>query len=132
MSFKQDLINIDPETETQKVIENIKFNINQKLKRKGAVVGISGGIDSSVVLALCVKALGEKRVLGVMMPEKDSSSENFRLAKNLVQKWQVSYIIEDITPALFGFNSYQRRDDAIRNIFPEFDISYKGKRRIFF
>jgi NAD+ synthase len=90
-------------------------------------VGISGGIDSSVVLALCVRALGEKRVLGVMLPEKDSSPENFIFARKLAEKFKVDYIIEDITPALFGFQSYQRRDDAIRNIFPEYDISYKVK-----
>ncbi|MCI0495853.1 NAD(+) synthase [candidate division KSB1 bacterium] len=127
MAFKCDLINIIPETETEKITENIKATVSQKLRRKGAVVGISGGIDSSVVLALCVRALGEKRVLGVMLPEKDSSPENFILARKLVQKLKVDYVIEDITPALIGFKCYQRRDDAIRNIFPEYDISYKVK-----
>ncbi len=127
MAFKCDLINIIPETETEKITENIKATVSQKLRRKGAVVGISGGIDSSVVLALCVRALGEKRVLGVMLPEKDSSPENFILARKLVQKLNVDYVIEDITPALIGFKCYQRRDDAIRNIFPEYDISYKVK-----
>jgi NAD+ synthase len=127
MAFKRDLINIIPETETEKITENIKTAVSQKLRRKGAVVGISGGIDSSVVLALCVRALGEKRVLGVMLPEKDSSPENFILARKLAQKFKVDCIIEDITPALFGFQSYQLRDDAIRNIFPEYDISYKVK-----
>ncbi len=127
MAFKRELINIVHETETKKITENIKTIISQKLRRKGALVGISGGIDSSVVLALCVRALGEKRVLGVMLPEKDSSPENFIFARKLAEKFKVDYIIEDITPALFGFQSYQRRDDAIRNIFPEYDISYKVK-----
>ena len=127
MAFTHELIHIDSETETQKIVENIRTTVSQKLRRKGAVVGISGGIDSSVVLALCVRALGEKRVLGVMLPEKDSSPDNFILARKLVQKLNVDYVIEDMTPALFGFQAYHRRDDAICHIFPDYDISYKVK-----
>ena len=127
MAFNRELIHLNPETETEKIVAKIKTDITQKLRKKGAVVGISGGLDSSVVLSLCVKALGEKRVLGVMMPEKDSSPDSFSLARKLVQQLNVGYIIEDMTAALFGFKSYQRRDDAIRNIFPEYDLSYKVK-----
>lgn len=127
MSFTSDLININAEVETEKIITKIGTDIAQKLRKKGAVVGISGGIDSSVVLALCIRALGEKRVLGIVMPEKDSSPENFRLTRKLVQQLKVDYIIEDMTAALLGFQSYQRRDDAIQNIFPEYDISYSVK-----
>lgn len=127
MNFEKNLIKLDPKTETEKIISKLKSDMSKNLKKKGVVVGISGGIDSSVVLALSVKALGAKRVLGIMMPEMDSSPENFQLSRQLIQKFNVDYLIEDMTPALFGFKSYQRRDDAIRNIFPEYDISYKVK-----
>lgn len=126
MNFSKDLIKINPAKETDRIISKLQSDIKE-LKKKGAVVGISGGIDSSVVLALCVKALESNRVLGVMMPEKDSSPDNLRLTKKLIQKLKVDYVIEDITPALFGFKSYQRRDESVRNIFPEYDISYKVK-----
>ena len=127
MNFSKNLIKIDPASETDKIVSKLKTDILKNLRKKGAVVGISGGIDSSVVLALSVKALGSNRVLGVMMPEKDSNPDNFVLARKLAKNLNVEYIIEDMTDALYGFKSYQRRDDAIRNLFPEYDISYKTK-----
>ena len=127
MNFSKNLIKIDPANETDKIVSKLKTDILKNLRKKGAIVGISGGIDSSVVLALTVKALGSNRVLGVMMPEKDSNPDNFVLARKLAKNLNVEYIIEDMTDALYGFKSYQRRDDAIRNLFPEYDISYKTK-----
>ncbi len=91
------------------------------LKRLGAVVGISGGIDSSVCLALTAKAFGPEKVLGIMMPEKDSSPESEQLAKELAAKFGVKAIKEDITSALSGFKCYERRDEAVRRVFPEYD-----------
>lgn len=127
MNFSKDLIKLDPAKETEQIITKLKFDISHNLKKKGAVVGISGGIDSSVVLGLCATALGSSRVLGLMLPEKDSSPDNFRYARKLVKKFNVDYLIEDLTPALYGFKSYQRRDEAIRNIFSEYNESYKVK-----
>ncbi len=126
MHFSKELLKINPQQEADKIVSKLKADIFQVLKKKGAVIGISGGIDSSVAFALSVQALG-KRVLGVMLPEKDSSPDNFRLASKLAQQLDAEYIIEDMTPALYGFNCYQRRDEAIRHIFPEFDMSYKVK-----
>ncbi|MEO8398498.1 MAG: NAD(+) synthase [Ignavibacteriaceae bacterium] len=121
------LIKIDPKKEAEKIIEKLKNDLSKTLKKRGAVVGISGGIDSSVVLALCAKAFGPKKVLGVMLPEKESSKDNFILARSLCKKFEVEYIIEDITGALEGFNCYNRRDEAIKRVFPEFDKSFKAK-----
>ncbi len=61
------------------------------------------------------------------MPEKDSSPDNFVLARKLAKNLNVEYIIEDITDALYGFKSYQHHDDEIRNLFAEYNISYKAK-----
>ena len=123
----KELIKIDPQKETENIISKLKNDMTKILRKRGAVVGISGGIDSSVVLALCAKAFGPNKVLGVMLPEKESSKDNFILARSLCKKYGVKYIIEDITGALEGFGCYKRRDDAIRRIFPEFDNSYKAK-----
>lgn len=127
MSFSKDSVKINAEQETKNIVLNLRDDIIRKLKRRGAVIGISGGIDSSIVLALCVKALGAEKVLGVMMPEKDSSEDNFVLANKLAEKFNVKYVIEDMTPALYGFQSYQRRDEAIKRIFPEYELGYKVK-----
>ncbi len=127
MPYSKQSMRINPETETEKITSQLKSDIFKRLKRRGAVVGISGGIDSSVVVALCAKAFGPEKVLGIIMPEKDSSPENFPLVKKLIDKFKVQHIIEDMTAALYGFDTYRRRDEAIQKVFPEYDMSYKTK-----
>ncbi|MFZ5519457.1 MAG: NAD(+) synthase [Candidatus Zhuqueibacterota bacterium] len=127
MPFSKESVLLDIAVETEKIVTKLRADVAHTLKKRGAVVGISGGIDSSVVLALCAKAFGPQKVFGVMMPEKDSSSDSFILAKSLVRKFSVDYVLEDMTPALYGFGTYARRDEAIRQIFPEYDVSYKAK-----
>ncbi len=97
------------------------------LKKRGVVVGISGGIDSSVVAALCVKAIGAKRVIGVAMPEKESSPESLKLARELAEKLNIKLIVEDMTPGLEGMDAYRRRDEAVKKIFPEYEPGWDFK-----
>ena len=127
MKFNKDSIKIDPVAETEKIVTRLKEEIAFKLRKKGALVGVSGGIDSSVVLALCVKAIGSEKVLAVMLPERDSSPDSLSLAKILTNKLNVSYVVEDISDVLDGFGCYRRRDEAVKRIFPEYDKSYKMK-----
>ncbi len=127
MSSLESLINIDPQKETERIIEKLRDDLSKTLRKRGAVVGISGGIDSSVVLALCAKAFGPKKVLGIMLPEKESSKDNYVLARELTKTFDVDYVIEDITGPLEGFGVYRRRDAAIKRVFPEYDQSYKAK-----
>ena len=108
--------------------EKLKKDVFIQLRRKGAIVGISGGIDSSVTLALAVKAVGAKNVLGILMPEKDSSGDSKTLALKLAEKFGVQTIEEDITSALNGFGCYHRRDEAVAKVFPEYNPEeYKMK-----
>ena len=97
------------------------------MKKGGAVVGISGGIDSSVVAALCVKAFGPKRVLGVMMPEGDSSPDSKNLALVLADRLGIEAIEENISAGLEGLGCYRKRDEAIKSVFEEFGPDYKSK-----
>ena len=91
-------------------------------------MGISGGIDSSVCLALTAKAFGPEKVLGIMMPEKDSNPDSEILAKELADKFGVRALKENITPVLSGFACYGRRDEAVKRVFPEYNPSeYKMK-----
>ena len=105
------------------IVLNLKQDVHSVLNRTGGVIGISGGIDSSVTLALAVKALGTDKVLGIMLPEKDSSPESLELARKLTNKFGIQAIIEDITDALAGFGCYERRDKAVNRIFPEYNPS---------
>lgn len=126
------LINMtfNAQEEIERITRKLSNDIYGVLKKKGAVVGISGGVDSSVVLALCVKAVGADKVLAVLMPEKESEAESLFLAKDLASFYHVNYIIEDITAALEGLGCYKRRDEAIRKLFPEYGQDCKLKIRI--
>ena len=127
--FSKDIILLDDvESVINKIINKLQQDVFHNLKRLGAVVGISGGIDSSVCLALSAKAFGPEKVLGIIMPEKDSSSDSEELARELAGKFGVKTIKEDITSALSGFKCYERRDEAVRRIFPKYDPkTYKMK-----
>ncbi|MCB2219254.1 MAG: NAD(+) synthase [Bacteroidetes bacterium] len=120
--FSKDILKIDDiEALIQKLSDKLVDDIFRKYKRRGAVVGISGGIDSSVTLALAVKAFGANRVFGVMMPEKDSSPDSKDLAQVLADKYGVEAVVENIRPALEGLQCYDRRDEAIMRVFPDFN-----------
>jgi NAD+ synthase len=109
-------------------IENaIRQQVLGTLRRRGAVVGVSGGIDSSVVAALCARALGRDRVLALSMPERDSSSDALRLARLLVDGLGVRHAVEDISPALAALGCYERQAEAIRTVFPEYGEGWRCK-----
>jgi NAD+ synthase len=127
MNFGRNIIKIDAAKEAERIMNKLKNDVTHLLKKRGAVVGISGGIDSSVVLALCAKAFGADKVVGIMMPEHDSNPDSLILARKLSRKFGVEYVVEDMTAALAGFGCYRRRDEAIKRVFPEFDSSFKAK-----
>jgi len=127
--FHKGIIKLDNVAKTSEVLqESIKKYILGTFRKRGAIIGISGGIDSSVTLALAVNALGSDKVLGIMLPEKDSSPESARLAADLAEKFGVKTLYEDITGALEGFGCYKRRDEAVAKVFPQYDPqTYKMK-----
>jgi NAD+ synthase len=129
MRFSKKSIDIDPATETERIVTGLRQTVRQIMRRRGAVVGISGGIDSAVVLALCVRAFEPDKVVALILPERDSSPDSERLARDLAKRFGVAPIHEDITAALEGFGCYRRRDEAIRRVFSEYDASagYKAK-----
>lgn len=127
--FSKEIILLeDPESAVNQIIEKLRSDILTVFKRNGAVIGISGGIDSSVCMALAAKAFGPEKVLGIMLPEKDSNPDSEMLARDLAAKFGVRVIKEEITSALSGYNCYERRDEAVKRVFPEYDPkTYKMK-----
>ena len=111
----------DIEKAVDRICNKLSEDVFNVLRRKGGVVGISGGIDSSVTLALAARALGAENILGVMLPEKDSSPESRLMAQNLADKFGVKAIVEDITSALGGFQCYSRRDEAVKRVIPDYN-----------
>ena len=120
--FSKDILKIkDIEALSDYLGNMLKEQIFVKHKRRGAVIGISGGIDSSVSMALAAKYLGPEKVFGIMMPEKDSSPDSESMAEKLAKKFGVPHVLENIRPALEGLKCYERRDEAIKKVFPDFN-----------
>ena len=128
--FSKNILHIDDiEKECNVIIEKLKADVTQKLNRRGGVVGISGGIDSSVVMALSARAFGPQKLLGIMLPEQDSSDDSRMLAQKLADKFSIPTLVENITGALDGFGCYRRRDEAVARVIPGFDPQ-KDKMKI--
>src|SRR4051812_42950839 len=111
MTFGDHVLTIDPAAETERIVSMLRSNVGQSMRKRGAVVGISGGIDSSVCLALSMRAFGSQRTVAVIMPERDSDPESRELATMLANHFDVEPIVENITPILDGFGCYARRDE---------------------
>lgn len=122
-----DMLRIEPAAETGRIVAGIRDIVLRQLKRKGAVVAVSGGVDSSVVAFLCARALGGDRVLLLLMPETDSSPDSLRLGRLLAESVAARSVVEDISPILAAARSYQRRDEAVRMVAPAYGEGYKCK-----
>lgn len=128
ITFGRHSLNLDVEQETHRLVEGLRQSVHQTLHRQGAVLGISGGIDSSVVLALCVRAFGPERVVALMLPEGESSPDSEMLAQMLADHYGLQTVIkEDISGALEGLGCYQRRNAAIERLFPDFGSGWGAK-----
>jgi len=124
--FGRASLRIDPELETAKISANLTAYLAQS-KRRGVVVALSGGIDSSVVAAVCVAALGRERVFGLHMPERESSSDTIMLSRLLAKSLGIDSAFEEISPILEAAGAYRRRDEAIRKVCPGYGPGYKSK-----
>jgi len=125
-SFSADVLRLDCAKETEKIVTGLRQVLRQ-FKRRGLVVALSGGIDSSVVGALCVRALGKDKVLGLLMPERDSSPDTLRLSRLIVEHLEIPVVTEDITSILEAVGCYRRRDEAIKSVIGEYGPDYKCK-----
>ncbi len=125
--FSMNALNLDVEKEDKEIEEGLVQVVYHQLHRQGAVVGISGGVDSSVVLALCARVFGSEHVVGILLPEKESSPENVDLAQRVADQYQVKTVTENISAALEGFGCYRRRDEAIRLVIPEYQPGWDVK-----
>ena len=128
--FSRDVLRIDAPSVAGAIEKTIREQVLGTLRRRGAVVGMSGGIDSSVVAALCARSLGAGRVVGLLMPERDSSGDALRLGRLLADHLGIRHVVEDIAPALEGLGCYARQLEAIRMVFPEYGDGWKCKLTI--
>jgi len=120
-------LRIDPDRETSRIATALRDHLGSVLGRRGLVVAMSGGIDSSVCAGLAVRAVGPSRVLGLMLPERESDPVSLRLARTWADALGIEHIVEDIAPTLEACGCYQRRDAAIARVVPDYGPGWRSK-----
>jgi NAD+ synthase len=128
--FSRQALRIDAQQVADQIEKAIRERVMGTLRKRGAVVGMSGGIDSSVVAALCTRALGKDKVIGLLMPERDSSDDALRLGRMLAEHLGIRHAVENIAPALQGLGCYDRQLEAIRMAVPEYGPGWRCKLTI--
>ncbi len=124
------VLDIDLGDEVEKIAARLREILRMDLHRRGLVVAMSGGIDSSVCAALAVEALGKSKVFGILMPEKDSSSNSLKRGKLLAEHLGIEFEEHDILPTLESIGCYRWRDAAIKKVFPDFSSEDGWKNKI--
>jgi NAD+ synthase len=121
------VLEFNADTEIAGIAQRMRELLSRELSRRGLVIAMSGGIDSSVCAALAVQAIGPKRVFGLLLPERDSSGFSTRRGKLLAEHLGIEYEIHDIAPALEAIGCYRSRDEAIKRVFPDYGDGWKNK-----
>jgi NAD+ synthase len=122
-----DRLRLNAEEAVAQIAAALRAQVGSLLRRRGLVVAMSGGIDSSVCAALAVRAVGPKHVLGLFLPERDSDPLSLELATQLATQLEIDHVTEDIAPILSAAGCYARRDEAIRRAIAEYGQGWKCK-----
>ncbi len=117
---------LDCAAEVERIGQHLRTSLAAMHKR-GVVLGLSGGVDSSVCAALAVRALGPEKVQALLMPEQDSSPVSADLGAAVATRLGLRCATENIAPTLEAIGCYRWRDDAIRALFPDYDATWKSK-----
>lgn len=117
---------IDPAAETDRIVAALREQL-RGIRKRGLVLGLSGGIDSSISAALAARAVGHQNVLCVLMPESDSDPESLRLGHLVADTFGVEAVVEDIGPTLRAMGCYERRDAFIRELVPDYGKGWASK-----
>ena len=126
-TLSKDVLKIDPEKEVLKICDRIRELLAKVLRRRGLVVALSGGIDSSVTTALAAKAIGTERTVTLLMPERHSADETLSLSSAVADHFGVVKIHENISEILAALGFYRRYDDAVKTVIHEYGDGWKSK-----
>lgn len=126
-AIAKDIFSFDKDQEIARIGNSIRDILASRLRKRGLVIAVSGGIDSAVCCALAARAIGPERCFALLLPETDSSSSSIERGRALVEQLDVPHLLHDIAPVLESIGCYQWRDDAIRAVFPDYDAGWKNK-----
>ena len=122
-----DCLRIDVDAEADRIAGFIRETVTRTLRKKGVIVAVSGGIDSSTTAALCVRALGPERVFALLLPERDSSDDSTHYGRMLVEHLGIKSVLTDISPTLEAMGCYRYRDEAISEVFSDYTAACRSK-----
>lgn len=125
MAFSKEELNINPEVVSGQIENFIRETLRDFYGRKGIVIGLSGGLDSAVSAALCVRAVGPNRVLGVLLPEKDSNPVSAEFGKMVADSLNIECLEINITSVLEELGVYEKREMVIEKLIPDISKPYK-------
>ena len=125
--FTLSALSIDAEAEADRIAARMRSILRGDLRKRGFVIGISGGIDSAVCAALAVRAVGPERVFGLLMPDRDSDPQSSRLGEAVAKTFGIGHVVENVGPALDAMGCYRRRDEAIRRVVPDYGACWSSK-----
>jgi NAD+ synthase len=122
-----DFESFDAERELERISDFVRDAIGRMLRRRGAVVGVSGGVDSSVVLAVCAHSLGADKVLALTTPERESAPDTLELSRLAADSVGAQALVEDLTPVLEAFGFYRTRDEVVARLVPDYTPEWRMK-----
>jgi len=127
MKLNRSVLDIDCTAEVERICNRMVDIVARDQRRRGVIIALSGGVDSSVCGALATKAFGPKKVFGLMLPERDSKSTSKDLGVRVAEQLGIEFTVENIGPTLDAIGCYRWRDEAMRRVFPAYDEHWKSK-----
>ncbi len=124
MNFNLDVLKIDPALELETLSEFIVDQMNT-FRKKGVIVGLSGGIDSACMAAVAVHALGKEKVTGLVLPETESNPVSSEYAIKHAQALGIEHRQINITSTVNSIVKYNWRDEFLQKLIPEYKPGYK-------
>ena len=124
MNYNLDVLKTDPAKELVRLSEFIVAQVNG-FRKKGLIVGLSGGIDSACIAAVASHALGKEKVVGLVLPESESNPISSEYAIKHAQALGIEHREIDISPTVDSIVKYQWRDEFLQKLIPEYKPGYK-------
>jgi NAD+ synthase len=125
-TFSARVLELDAAAEIERIATRLR-EITRTMRKRGLIVAISGGVDSSVCAALAVRAIGAQRVFTLILPEHDSSGDSAKRAQLLAAQFGLRPLTVDIGPMLEAAGCYRWRDEAMGRVIPGYGPGWRSK-----